>query len=430
MGRRAQRAARTASAASAADQQQQPSTGYPGVDIVVGVWKPVVRWADRLWGRLGVDVPGIGGTRDLKGKERAALRAAGYVKSGSNKWRNPETGKTIKSRGRAIKTARRILRGGGTVVDNTPPPAPPGSQVPPAPYYPPYYGNEPWRPPETDYEYEQTWSELGIDGLRYEDWWGWYPPAAQGFVAPPGIEPPPAYAGAAADILGTILRGAWGILGVLWPSSTADDDEVWVEPERIPRGESARWDEDEWERPEPVREDDYQGSPWGDVEAQPQPQPVDVPLEVPDVWAEPLPDPLEVPLEVPEIYVPRMPEPWSPPPATATPFDWWSLVDQYLDNPWSPVADGRRKRRPTREPDSPPVDEPLTYAQPYALPLAADPCNCAAEKKRKRKGDRCSNPIVRKRKAQRKNGRWYIYTTRELKCPESSRKKRASLPAR
>lgn len=402
---------RRAAPQSPDEPRRVPETGNVYLDTLARNAKPFMRFGMRLAEKLHIpNVFGVGGERDLKGKERAALAALGYQKSGSNKWRNAATGDVIKSRKKAIRTARQYIRGGGTVAGGPPPPPPPAPA--PAPYPYPIQGNEPWRPPSGgDWDYERAWAEMGIEGLDYQDYWGWYPPPAQGFVGAPGEWVPPAATAAAADVLGMILRGAVGILGVFWPNSTADDDEVWTEPVREDDYQGSPWGETEVEQ-EPVRLDDYMELPLPDE----SPAPYETPLEVPEVWAEPLPDPLDVPLEVPEIYVPRMPEPFPgvPTAAPAPTWDPWSLLPEIGPELFAPRADGRRRRRPVREPQPPPLADPLTYAQPYAVPLRADPCNCAAEKPRKRKKG-CTNPIVRKRKT-RRGAVTYITTTRRQQC--------------
>lgn len=70
-----------------------------------GPWGAVIGAVAANAGKLYRALGG-GGTRDLRPNERAALEQAGYVKVGSNKWRNPTTGEVIKDRGKAIKVAR------------------------------------------------------------------------------------------------------------------------------------------------------------------------------------------------------------------------------------------------------------------------------------------------------------------------------------
>lgn len=66
-----------------------------------------------------------------------------------------------------------------------------------------------------------------------------------------------------------------------------------------------------------------------------------------------------------------------------------------------------------------------TQALPYrqAIPPTTKTKTCTCEKPRKRSGKpRCTNPVVRRRK-QTRDGRTLVTTTREMKCPQSSRKK-------
>lgn len=105
------------------------------------------------------------------------------------------------------------------------------------------------------------------------------------------------------------------------------------------------------------------------------------------------------------------------------------LTNVWGTNPLQPPAE---EQWPRPEQQTEPQRQPLTEPQTAPVPLTqaqADEDACKRVRQRSKRKKSCRNPVVRSRTFTKGNKRFRIIT-KELKCPESSRRKPASARAR
>lgn len=208
---------------------------------------------------------------------------------------------------------------------------------------------------------------------------------------------------------------------IFYPSRTADDDTVpgpmpQPMPQRVPRGPTRRPRvrtvprvpqlPDVWRPPQPRFPGDFD-----------LPGPDTMPQTQPDARPQPTPTPTSWPTPTPTGWPRPSPTP-RPTPAPRPPL--WPYLLPYLPSPGT----RSRPRVPTRQPTPTPTPTPatptvpLTYFQPQPVtsPQPADPCQQTADRnRRRRKRDKCTNPITGKRTFT-KGGRKFRSITRRLEC--------------
>lgn len=382
-----------------------------GIGTVIQAGFRFAKWANRNTG--------------FNREERAAAdaaRAAGYVHTRRG-WRTPDGRLTLE---------RDVLAAGRSIL-NTPPIAP-GRDTTAGqrtrgggPGYRPSW----WRGLRDVYRsyWDCVEGEGGATDTNVERCAAAFglPDRARGPLPPPVIVPPrvptrtPQRAPArspvdrAARVIRTarvLARVGGPLIGVFWPSRTADDDTIpgpMPQPQRVPTRGPTR-------RPrvtvaEPPRVPDIWRYPQprfpGDFEREPKPG------TKPDTVTLPAPGPRPAPAPAPR---PRtQPKPTPAPRPTPTPRapglpDWWPLV--------APLLPSTKPRTPVRRPLTPDQRAPLEYAspQPFALPLQSRPANCPpCEKDRKRRKRKCTNPVTNRRTFTR-GGAKYRTVTRKLEC--------------
>lgn len=411
--------------------------------------------------------------KDLNARQKEALRSAGYTVEqnkylkGSKVWISPTGERFAPTNPKLIKRAKAIIRTGlnppppGPDTPPPPPGTPPPVVVPGYPY--PIQGNQPWRPPETDYEYERAWEEMGIEGLEKEPWWGWEtgqqlaagvpdtkpkprpsrrprrvprvpPPTWPGrpkprrrnpprrvprpppvkIPVPPGPKPkPPTVPGGPSipDRMpgpppGPATRTPW------WSRVLRAGRLPWwvliFWPSEIGREEPV-WKGPPGRRPRRVP----RPTPRPEPVPAPAPRPLPVPAPAPRPVPAPAPAPAPAPSPAPRPRIPPAPAPMpAPAPRPGSPF---ALLPFLF--PFAPSGPTRGLRpRPGPNPN------PLTPVQPIeAQSPEQDRCRCQQRKRKSEKG--CRNKLVSSR-VKIRNGKKFRTTTRQITCPVSSRKKR------
>jgi len=382
-----------------------------GIGTIIRAGFEFARWANRNTG--------------WNAEERAAAsaaRSAGYVHTRRG-WRTPDGRLTLErdvlAAGRELSQAAPPVSRADT-IGNAPAPAVPVVFVPGrdttaarrrrggGPGYRPSW----WRTNPGWQAYKDC-IRRGYDPIECEELTrGPLPPVMIPPKAPPRVPVPSADVVSRAAVIARVLVRVGGpLIGVLWPSRTADDDTIpgpMPQPQRAPtRGPTRRPRvkvadpprlPDIWRYPQPRFPGDFE-------------QPA--PGQRPDILTQPAPGPRPLPAPAPQPRtLPRplpRPKPTPAPRAPSVP-SWWTYV--------VPTLPSLLPRRPEREPLTPIQRAPLRYTapQPFALPLQARPANCPpCEKERKRKRNKCTNPVTGRRTFTR-NGTKFRTITRKLEC--------------
>jgi hypothetical protein len=360
------------------------------------------------WGvQTGITVLGNvmrGGPKGPTPNQEQVLTDAGYTREQryrSVTWTTPD-GRVISNPDARI-AARDIVRSPTIVAGPIAAPAPPPVAAPPS-------TSVPGIPPDI---LTRPSPGIGTGGSVLDDLLRrpWEPGGYSGRVSTPdAVRLPNLW-------LPPVTAAAVLLAGLLWPSTIKKDPRGRrvrpPKPKKIPKGPTKRPRIRRLEPPKPPRipVQPRPEAPTGRAPDTRWPGPVNLPEIVPNIPPLSLPAPLPVPAPRPAARPLSFPS-WMP---GVLPF----VLPMIGGSSPRPIVSTYRPPAVDSFPGFSPLtaSSPRVVASPLTNPFGGssnDNCKCTTNRKPRKKS--CSNPIVSKRKRS-KDGRNFITTTREIKCP-------------